>query len=44
MLVGNGGAGQLLVAAAVRPDQILSWNELLVFARKSASPTTTAAN
>jgi hypothetical protein len=43
MTVGNGGAGLLVFAGGVRPDQTLSWNELLVFARKSPSPATTAA-
>ena len=32
MIVGNGGAGQLLIGASVRPDQTLPWNVLLVFA------------
>jgi hypothetical protein len=42
MLVGNGGAGQLLVGAAVRPDETLSWDVLLVFARKSSDKSTIA--
>ena len=42
MIVGNGGAGQLLIGAAVRPDQTLSWNVLLVFARKNSDASITA--
>lgn len=42
MLVGNGGAGQLLVGAAARPDETLSWDVLLVFARKSSDKSTIA--
>jgi hypothetical protein len=42
LLVGNGGAGQSLVGARVRPDQTLSWNVLLVFARNSSKSSVTA--
>lgn len=42
MTVANGGAGQLLIAGQAPPNQTLSWNELLVFARKSSDASITA--
>lgn len=42
-IVGNGGgAGQVLVGAAARSDQTLSWNVLLVFARDRSRSSMTA--